>query len=364
MTSRNRETLEHLFETGAIELKRSPLFDQAPTPLGPGYDFDRVEGMMLGLAVGYALGNTSEGLVPAKRQELYGEIKNYLPNRYAAGKPVGLPSDDTQLAFWTLEQIIKDGGFFPEKLIELFSQRKIFGIGSSVKTALRNYASGVRPWWTCPPPSAGNGALMRIAPMIIPHLKEGTAELWVDTALSALITHNDSSSLAACLSFVNMLWQLLGLDQPPEPEWWVTTYVSVAQGLELDKKYRPRGGRNQDCQGPVWKFVDRFLMEAYHEGLEAGRIWYSGAFLLETVPNVLFILMKYGHDPEEALVRAVNDTKDNDTTAAIVGAALGAWHGRKGLPPRWIEGLLGRTQENDDGRLFDLLSQARQVFSL
>jgi ADP-ribosylglycohydrolase len=68
--------------------------------------------------------------------------------------------------------------------------------------------------------------------------------------------------------------------------------------------------------------------------------------------------MRHGHDPEEAIVRAVNDTKDNDTVAAIVGAALGALHGRQGLPPRWIDNLLGRTTDNDDGRVFELLESA------
>jgi ADP-ribosylglycohydrolase len=46
------------------------------------------------------------------------------------------------------------------------------------------------------------------------------------------------------------------------------------------------------------------------------------------VPSVLHILAMHGDDAEEAIVRAVNDTRDNDTTAAIVGAAVGALHGR------------------------------------
>jgi ADP-ribosylglycohydrolase len=93
---------------------------------------------------------------------------------------------------------------------------------------------------------------------------------------------------------------------------------------------------------------------------DAGNAWYSGAYLLETVPTVIYILMRHGHDPEEAIVRAVNDTKDNDTVAAIVGAAVGALHGRSGLPARWIDNLLGRTTECDDGRVFVLLQEARQ----
>ena len=35
---------------------------------------------------------------------------------------------------------------------------------------------------------------MRIAPMIIPHLGTATADLWVDTALCVMMTHNDSGS--------------------------------------------------------------------------------------------------------------------------------------------------------------------------
>jgi ADP-ribosyl-[dinitrogen reductase] hydrolase len=39
---------------------------------------------------------------------------------------------------------------------------------------------------------------------------------------------------------------------------------------------------------------------------------------------------------EEAIVRAVDDTTDNETVAAIVGAAVGAVHGRSALPERWV----------------------------
>ena len=58
-------------------------------------------------------------------------------------------------------------------------------------------------------------------------------------------------------------------------------------------------------------------------------------------------------------IRAVNDTKDNDTVAAIVGAAVGALHGKAALPGRWIENLSGRTTDCDDGRMFELLKAAR-----
>ena len=46
-----------------------------------GFDFGKVEGMMLGLAIGDALGNTSEGMLPSARQGRFGEIRDFRPNR-------------------------------------------------------------------------------------------------------------------------------------------------------------------------------------------------------------------------------------------------------------------------------------------
>jgi ADP-ribosylglycohydrolase len=362
--SRNRGLLDTFFQMGRIDICRGALFDRAPVLMPTDLDFGRVDGMMLGLAIGDALGNTSESQFPERRRERYGEIRDYLPNRYADYRSVGLPSDDTQLAFWPLEQMVADGGFVPEHVAQRFCQDRIFGIGASVREFKDNMASGV-PWHRAGPKSAGNGALMRIAPTLIPHLRSGTTDLWTDTALSAMITHNDSASIAACLAFVDMLWQLLQMPTPPQPEWWLETYAKAARDLEQDERYRSSAPGRESYQGTLWQFVQEQVSAAHGRGLptvDACNSWYSGAYLLETMPSVIYILMRHGDDPEEAIVRAVNDTWDNDTIAAIVGAAVGALHGRGGLPTRWIEGLLGRTADQDDGCVFQLIAAARTAW--
>ncbi|MCU0579697.1 MAG: ADP-ribosylglycohydrolase family protein [Desulfobacterota bacterium] len=91
--------------------------------------------------------------------------------------------------------------------------------------------------------------------------------------------------------------------------------------------------------------------------VEACESWYSGAYLLETIPSVIYILMRHGNNPEEAIVRAVNDT-----IAAIVGAAVGAVHGKGALPDSWVENLSGRTTGNDDDRVFELIQMAKATF--
>ena len=130
---------------------------------------DRLRGMLLGLAIGDALGNTSESLSPAERVAQYAEIRDYLPNRHASGSRVGLPSDDSQLAFWTLESLLERGELDPDDLAARFAAREIFGLGKSVRQFLDNRAQGITPWYRCSAESAGNGALMRIAPVVLLH---------------------------------------------------------------------------------------------------------------------------------------------------------------------------------------------------
>jgi ADP-ribosylglycohydrolase len=360
----NPELLDAFFDDGAINLHRSALFATEPSPLPDRFDFERIEGMMLGLAIGDALGNTSEGQFPQQRTAHYGEIRDYLPNRYAGNQPLGLPSDDTQLAFWTLQQMLDDGEFVPEHVACRFSREQIFGIGSAVKQFARNHKNG-SPWHQCGPEKAGNGALMRIAPMLIPYVTRPSTKMWADTALSAMMTHNDYGSSAACLAFTAMLWDLLAMKKPPEPEWWLARYVALARDLEGETKYQSRCPRYQEYRGPIWRFVNEYVTKAYDKGLsvrDACNDWFSGAYLLETIPSVIYILMRHGDNPEEALVRSVNDTWDNDTVGAIVGAAVGALHGKHALPKRWMDGLSGRTKADDDGEIDSILRRAEKTF--
>ena len=53
---------------------------------------------------------------------------------------------------------------------------------------------------------------------------------------------------------------------------------------------------------------------------------------------------------------------DNDTIGAIVGAAVGALHGRDAITERWINKLSGRTSFSDDGRIFELLEKAKYLW--
>ena len=139
--------------------------------------------------------------------------------------------------------------------------------------------------------------------------------------------------------------------------------IDVLRPLDHDHDYETRLPSGPLCgwRGPASAMLDGPVRSALARGddvRDACNAWYSGAYLLETVPSVMYILARHGHEPEVAMLKAVNDARDNDTVAAIVGAALGAAHGTGWIPQRWIDGLPGRTQASDDGRVYELIDAA------
>lgn len=351
-----RETLEALRASNKLRV------DSLPQPLrlsqrrepGPLPD-SRVEGILVGLAIGDALGNTSESMSPARRLQTHGEIRDYLPNRHANYARIGLPSDDTQLSVWTLETLLACGEPDLNALVRAYRQQRIYGIGGTMRAffrALDHLPKGAEVW-NARQHSAGNGALMRVPGAFLPHawtLDAGT----LDTVLlTSALTHDDPSSNAACVAFAQILAECLWGGCHIGPGFFWETFVTAAAPIEGPVKLSPRIP-GEHFRGSVCELVEQRVPAALQAGASSQAAcdsWYSGAFLLETVPSVLFILERYRDDPEEALVRAVMDTWDNDTVAAIVGAVMGALHGVDAFPRRWREGLTGRTGVQDDGKV-------------
>lgn len=323
--------------------------------------------MLLGVAIGDALGATTEGKLPVERQRIYGEITDYVPGKRSANRSIGFPTDDTQLTYWTLKQLIRDGGLVPDNLAKQFCKHHIIGIGGSTRSFIANYKEKRMPWYTAGVDSLGNGALMRISPIIVPYITTPHPSMYADAALDAMITHNSFGNIAACVSFINILWNLIRMSYPPAPNWWIDTYCWAAQSLEGNTKYKTRSVHQFDYEGPLWLYTEKVVSEALRKGMtvsEACNWWGSGSNLFETVPSVIYILATHAENPEQAMIRAVNDTKDNDTIAAIVGAAIGALHGTRSFPERWVHGLSGRTRAgtNDSGEIFKLILAARNTF--
>jgi hypothetical protein len=79
--SERQRGLQGLVATGDVKMNWSPdvMERRAPFGIQPVAE-DRIRGMLLGLAIGDSLGNTTEGQLPSNRRERYGEVRDYLPN--------------------------------------------------------------------------------------------------------------------------------------------------------------------------------------------------------------------------------------------------------------------------------------------
>ena len=210
---------------------------------------------------------------------------------------------------------------------------------------------------------------MRISPVVVPYLRYPNPSMYADAAINAMMTHNSYANNATCVAFINILWQLLAMRSAPDPSWWVETYCAVAKELEGNTMYSSGKNSQYTYNGPLWKYTETVIKDAVNQGLsvkDACKKWGSHASLFETVPSVLYILALHSRDPEEAIIRAVTDTSDNDTIGSIVGAAVGALHGLTGIPYRWIQGLTGRTRAgiDDTGEVFKLILSAKKTFWL
>jgi ADP-ribosyl-[dinitrogen reductase] hydrolase len=328
---------------------------------------DRVRGMLLGVAVGDSLGNTSEGMQPGERLREHGEIRDYLPHPREDCRRVGFPSDDTQLTFWTVASLLRRGCLDPRDLADSFVGPRIFGVGRTMTEFLFAYRFGRKPWFQAGRPSAGNGALMRMAPVLLPHLKGMSPALWRDVVAATVLTHRDEAAVAASAGLVGLLGECLAWPSgAPSRRWWPETFLRYAGPMEVEGAAYAARVPGDTFAGGLCARVEQTVLPAVDGGwtvLECAQRWHSGAYLLETVPCVLHILACHGADPEEAIARAVNDTIDNDTVASIVGAAVGALHGAAALPSRWKDSLLGRTFEADDGHVQALIEQAIETFA-
>ena len=132
---------------------------------------DRFRGCLLGLAVGDAVGTTVE----FQRRGSFEPLTDMV-----GGGPFGLEpgqwTDDTSMALCLATSLIECGGFDPIDQMNrycdwhehgyLSSNGRCFDIGGTVSAALRAYRRSGDPFsGLTDPRSAGNGCLMRLAPV-------------------------------------------------------------------------------------------------------------------------------------------------------------------------------------------------------
>lgn len=284
---------------------------------------DQIAGVLLGAALGDALGLACEGMTAAAIERRFGRVSRF----HLLGR-TGYVSDDTEQAALLARAVITgrdDDAFilrrFRRSLLGWF-WRLPFGIGmSTLRACLRMSIGRRRPGVH----SAGNGAAMR-APILGALIADPARRVSLGRAIAQL-THTDPMGVDGALYTAEVTAALIDGADP---------LAAVHQGLTVVESE------------PVREAVLDAIQLAESEAamsIAADQLGNTG-FVLHTVGLATFGLLVARDDVLSALSTVVHAGGDTDTIAAIVGAWLGAMVGADGLPPlinELTDGPFGQT---------------------
>jgi ADP-ribosyl-[dinitrogen reductase] hydrolase len=308
-------------------------------------DRERFRGALLGLAVGDAIGTTVEFSPPGSFEPVTDMV---------GGGPFKLPAgawtDDTSMALCLTESLIEKGGFDPVDQLEryvawyrsgyLSSTGKLFDIGGATRAALERFErTGESFPGDAQPDAAGNGALMRLAPVALAYADEPTTAIALAGEM-ARTTHGAPQAVDANRYFAALL--VLAL------------HGTNVQQLLDDAVYHPAWGDTAPLHPEVLEVAEGSFMVK-----EPPAICGQG-YVVRTMEAALWAL-RSTRTFEEGVLAAVNLGDDADTTAAVFGQLGGAIYGAGAIPVRWLEKLVMRDViEEFADKLYELAHRGRK----
>ena len=325
---------------------------------------DRCRGLMVGLAVGNLLGLACEGW---KR----GEIRRHWPGsiRDIEAEPGCPDDDDLAQAIVLAEACVGTEALDADGLARRFwvwGEENGLGMGRATRMTLTHYGGShpscygylrsARPdfrarepaglpaleasraaWEGADGKAAGNGAVMRCAPVAV-RWRRDDAVLVRNTAASAAVTHWDPRCVWSAV-FVNLAIASL-LREPPD------------EALRLVERAERARETLGDALAPFG--VDAPVPSVVTEALDAADVPAPEALVLDgwdmgytlKAMQVALWCARRAADFEEGLIAVVNAGGDTDTNGAVAGAVLGARFGLEAIPRRWRD----RVAELREGR--------------
>lgn len=282
---------------------------------------DKCKGALIGLAVGDALGTTVEfkppGTFPLVKDLLGGGVFNL---------PAGKWTDDTSMALCLADSLIEKKGFDAfdqlEKYLKWFkrgynsSTNSCFDIGIATQTALDTFEKSGQPY--CGDPhrdSAGNGSIMRLAPIPI-FYQNNIFALLKYAALSSQTTHAAPQCIDACKYMACLI--AAAINGMNKEELLSENFLLTFAGLQPND-------------------MDFTILEILMGSFKTKRppqIIGSG-YVVKTLEAALWAFYET-NDFESGALKVVNLGHDADTTGAVYGQIAGAYYGFKGIPQKWL----------------------------
>lgn len=298
---------------------------------------------LLGLAIGDALGCPVQF---RSRDEIKRRGKVTGMEGYGTyNMPPGTWTDDTSMALAALDSIITTGGVDPDDIMKNFVAWEFdgeytpfgeaFDEGNTCSSAIWNYHAGT-DWQNCGRTGEhanGNGALMRILPVILYYLDPVRSDKVSDDAaiegvhrVSAL-THNHTRSKMACGFYYFMAKEIIGR----------TADVSLKECLQRGIDVAVRFYQDDPAAQEEMRHFERILSLEAFEKIPEKRIKSSG-YVIDSLEAAVWCLIRTDSF-QACLLDAVNLGDDSDTVGAIAGGLAGLYYGSESIPADWLDVL-------------------------
>lgn len=294
------------------------LFDNNPAAI------QRYRGCLLGLAIGDAVGTTLEFQTPGSFTPIDDMIGGG-PFHLEAGQW----TDDTSMALCLAESLLQQRGFDPKDQItrylkwyhhgHLSSTGRCFDIGNTTLAALMEFERTGNPYsGLTNPRAAGNGSIMRLAPVPLAYAFDPDKSVYF-SAQSSRTTHGTKAAVDACRYLGGLITgAVLGISK----EDLLSEEYHAMNGPPLtDQIQEIASGSFRHCQPPQIK---------------------GSSYVVRSLEAALWVFY-HSESFREGCLLAVNLGDDADTTGAVYGQLAGAYYGEEAIPISWREKLSHRS---------------------
>jgi ADP-ribosyl-[dinitrogen reductase] hydrolase len=274
------------------------------------------QGALLGLAVGDALGATTENMRPEQIKDKYGVLTEIIGGGWLRLK-AGQTTDDTDMTLAVAEgilhadmkgsDVIKEIG---ERFLKWIESLPV-DVGAITGTAIYQYKEGKQKDWMLAGKlahrfmngySAGNGSLMRCLPIALAyHDKFDYMEVLSDR--QSRMTHYDYLASDACILYNRIAKRIINGEDLKD-----AIIMEIA-----DTRYE-----NVPLSIPVCR---------------------PSGYVVDTFAWVISVLLD-SNSFEEVVVTLANMGSDSDTTGAIAGGLAGLYYGLDAIPERFTSKIL------------------------
>lgn len=289
---------------------------------------DRIEGVLLGTAVGDSLGLPGEGLSRERIHRFFGPPP--LLHRFFLGR--GMISDDTEHACMTAQAMLHSRSQPALFAPSLAWRLRFWLLGIPAGVGLATLRSILKLWIGFPPAksgvySAGNGPAMRSG-IIGVYTKE--IDLLKELVkASTLLTHSDSKAYEGALVIALACW-----------------YASarIADEIQTEELFAlfDENLTNSELKAALKAIKESLLGRKNAQetadllGLQKG----VSGYIINTVAMALFCWLSHKDNLRAAVEEIILLGGDTDTTGAITGALAGASLGASSIPAEWLNGIM------------------------